>query len=66
MSSFFNRFVSQHIKTGNLSILYPSGHRVTFGDGSGVPIVLRIVGSRTLWALISNPELAFGEAFMDG
>ena len=66
MSSFFNRFVSQHIKTGNLSILYPSGHRVTFGDGSGVPIVLRIVDSRTLWALISNPELAIGEAFMDG
>ena len=66
MSSFFNRFVSQHIKSGNLSIIYPSGHRASFGDGAGMPIVLRIVDSRTLWALILNPELAFGEAFMVG
>lgn len=66
MSSFFNRFVSQHIKTGNLSIIYPSGRRASFGDGAGLPIVLRIKKSRTLWALATNPELAFGEAFMDG
>lgn len=66
MSSFFTRFVSQHIKFGNLSIIYPSGHRASFGDGSGEPIVVRIADTRTLWSLIVNPELAFGEAFMDG
>ncbi|PLT98028.1 SAM-dependent methyltransferase [Sinorhizobium medicae] len=66
MSSFFNRFVSHHIKTGNLSIIYPSGRRASFGDGTGNPIALRIKNVRTLWSLMLNPELALGEAFMEG
>lgn len=66
MSSFFNRFVSHHIKIGNLSIIYPSGRRASFGNGTGMPIVLRVTDTRTLWSLVSNPELTFGEAFMDG
>jgi cyclopropane-fatty-acyl-phospholipid synthase len=66
MSSFFDRFVKNHITSGRLSIIYPSGRSASFGDGTGKPITLRIKDKRTLWSLMLNPELAFGEAFMDG
>ncbi|EKF56927.1 cyclopropane-fatty-acyl-phospholipid synthase [Agrobacterium albertimagni AOL15] len=66
MSSFFDRFVTHHIKIGHLTIIYPSGRRATFGDRTGEPITLRIKDAVTLWSLMLNPELAFGEAFMDG
>ncbi|GAA5658277.1 cyclopropane-fatty-acyl-phospholipid synthase [Brucella sp. NBRC 13694] len=66
MSSFFDRFVTQHIKIGHLSIIYPSGRRASFGDGTGDPVTLHIKDIRTLWSLMLNPELAFGEAFMEG
>ena len=66
MNRIFTRFVSRHVSTGHLTLTFPDGSARTFGDGSGPPVVAWITSNRTIWRLALNPELALGEAFMDG
>lgn len=60
------RFVSAHIQSGNLTIIDAKGRAHDFGDGTGSKIVVRLTDRKTQWRIILNPELALGEAFMDG
>jgi cyclopropane-fatty-acyl-phospholipid synthase len=39
---------------------------MTFGDGTGKPVAIRFATRATEWAILRNPELTFGEAYMDG
>ncbi|WP_234893591.1 SAM-dependent methyltransferase [Agrobacterium vitis] len=66
MSSFFTRFMSHHIKVGNLIVITCDGHHTRIGDESGNPIVIRFADRATQRSIMFNPELALGEAFMDG
>lgn len=66
MSRTFTRFVASHIQTGHLTITMPDGSTRRFGDDTGQPVAVRITKSSTLRRLATNPELALGEAFMDG
>src|ERR1700712_2621833 len=43
-----------------------SGARFTCGDGTGRPISVRFLSERTQRRILLNPELALGEAYMDG
>lgn len=54
------------VKTGALDIVYADGARDTFGDASGPRIVARFADKRGPFDLLRNPELAFGELYMDG
>ena len=57
--------VRKIIRTGRLDVQMPSGQKHAFGEGP--PLVgMRITTSSTVWQLLRNPELALGEAFMDG
>ncbi len=51
---------------GNLTILTSDGVRHRFGDGSGMPILVELTDKRLEWQLALNPQLAAGEAYMDG
>ena len=53
------------IHTGQLRILDPHGNRHEFG--TGLPsVTIRIATGAAAWRLCLNPDLALGEAYMDG
>ena len=51
---------------GNLTVIAANGSRHTFGDGSGPPVVMELKDKRLERQLAINPQLAVGEAYMDG
>jgi cyclopropane-fatty-acyl-phospholipid synthase len=67
-------FLTRLIQAGNVEVRLPDGSSHVFGDGSGrrVAVAIRDLEGgdrrrfRALAALVSNPNLAFGELFMDG
>src|SRR5262245_36267726 len=54
------------VRQGALRLRTPSGRMVEFGDGTGSPVAVRITSAKTQWAIILDPEMATGEAYMDG
>jgi cyclopropane-fatty-acyl-phospholipid synthase len=57
--------LAQLVEQGTLSVTWPSGKTKIYGAG-GPRAAVRLHGWLTPWALGSRPELAFGEAYMDG
>jgi cyclopropane-fatty-acyl-phospholipid synthase len=58
--------LDQIVTTGNLRLIDAKGRAHTFGDLSGAPVVARIADAQTERRLFLNPNLALGEAYMDG
>ena len=54
------------IKKGALTIIDADGKSHSYGQGGGYASTIRITDKATAWKLLTNPELEFGEAFMDG
>jgi cyclopropane-fatty-acyl-phospholipid synthase len=54
------------VKRGQLRVTTARGTVITVGDGTGTPISVRITSARAERGLLLNPELALGEAYMDG
>src|SRR5262245_4489475 len=52
-------------KTGALTIIWPDGRSATYGNGP-VKAALRLHGRSTPWRIALRPDLAFGEAYMNG
>jgi cyclopropane-fatty-acyl-phospholipid synthase len=55
-----------HIRRGNLKIISAKGTVMRFGDGTGPPISVRFTTKAAQWRALLDPELRFGEAYMDG
>jgi hypothetical protein len=53
------------IKTGSLEVETAGGHKFTLGDGSGRKLGLRFNDSGAIFKLMADPELQFGELYMD-
>ncbi|HEY4264121.1 MAG TPA: cyclopropane-fatty-acyl-phospholipid synthase family protein [Micropepsaceae bacterium] len=53
------------IEQGTLTVIWPGGKSRTYGTG-GRRVTTRLHGLSTPWAIGLRPELAFGEAYMDG
>jgi len=55
-----------YIRRGTFRLTTSRGNTFTFGDGTGTPVAVRF----TTWAaelgILLDPELKFGEAYMDG
>lgn len=66
MNRLLHAFLSQHVRKGNLQIVTPDGAVASFGDGSGPPVRMRIADKATERKILTNPDLAFGEAYMEG
>jgi cyclopropane-fatty-acyl-phospholipid synthase len=62
LSMFLGRF----IRHGSFMVTTAAGKTYTFGDGSGLPVAVRFTSTRAQRAVLLNPELRMGEAYMDG
>jgi cyclopropane-fatty-acyl-phospholipid synthase len=54
------------IRVGNLRISTAGGSIFTVGDGSGTPVAIRFTTRAVERRILSDPELRFGEGYMDG
>jgi cyclopropane-fatty-acyl-phospholipid synthase len=54
------------IRAGNLQVTTASGTVFTVGNGTGAPVAIRFMTAHAERAILIDPELKFGEAYMDG
>jgi len=66
LSHRLSRVLLSRIHTGRLTIVTPSGMRLSHGNGNGPEGVLMLRRWRTLRRLLFEGDIAFAEAFMDG
>ena len=54
------------IRRGTFRLTTSRGRTYTFGDGTGAPVAVRLASRHAELSLLRDPELKFGEAYMDG
>jgi len=54
------------VVTGVLEVVLPSGKRNLFGAGTSPTASIRFSDTRAIWAILRDPDLNFGEMFMQG
>ena len=54
------------VRRGTFTVTTSRGTSFTFGDGTGKPVAVRFATRATEWGILLDPELKFGEAYMDG
>ena len=54
------------IRRGTFRVTTSRGTVFTFGDGTGQPVSVRFASRGAEWGILLDPELKFGEAYMDG
>ncbi len=55
-----------HVGRGDLTVISARGVAYRFGDGTGPRVVVRFVSALAQLAVLFDPELRLGEAYMDG
>ena len=66
MDRLLQVLLGHFIRRGNLRLTTSRGTVLTFGDGTGKPVAIRFLTRAAEWALLRDPELTFGESYMDG
>lgn len=66
MEKLFESFVRNFIRYGSLLVETPSGRRIEAGDGTGPHVAIRVRDGNAEARLLRDPELAFGELYMNG
>jgi len=59
-------FLRRYLRRGSFTVTTAAGSTYTCGDGSGPPIAVRFTTARAQRAVLMDPELKLGEAYMDG
>ena len=59
-------FLRRYIRRGSFTVTTAAGSTYTFGDGRGPPVAVRFTTARAQRAVLLDPELKLGEAYMDG
>src|SRR3979409_694583 len=54
------------IRRGTFRVTTSRGPVFTFGDGTGRPVAVRFASRAAEWGILLDPELKFGEAYMNG
>ncbi len=54
------------IRRGTFRVTTSRGTILTFGDGTGRPVAVHFTTRAAEWAILLDPELKFGEAYMNG
>lgn len=62
LQSVADKFVHR----GNFRVTTADGRVFAFGDGSGKPVAIRFTSREALREVCLDPEMKFGEAYMDG
>ncbi|MEO0692559.1 MAG: cyclopropane-fatty-acyl-phospholipid synthase family protein [Pseudomonadota bacterium] len=58
--------LAKMFRKGTFVLYMPDGQVETFGDGTGPPVTVRLSDPDLPRRIILNPEMAVGEAYMDG
>ena len=66
MDRILQIMLGSFIRHGTLRVTTARGAVLEFGDGTGEPIAVRFTNARAEWQVILDPELAVGEAYMNG
>ncbi len=66
MDRLLKHFIGRIVRTGALTVVTASGRELTFGDGAGRPVRVRFTSRPWQFAVMLNPELRLGEAYMFG
>ena len=66
MDRLLRSYLSQFIRRGSMTVTTASGAKFVCGDGSGQPVAVRFVTAGAQLRILLNPELALGEAYMNG
>lgn len=64
--SFLIHHLNSFIKIGKLVVTFPDNSSKSFGDTNSEPVHIRFLDTATVRALCLNPDLALGEAYMNG
>jgi cyclopropane-fatty-acyl-phospholipid synthase len=59
-------FLRRFVRRGTLTVTTAAGRTYTFGDGTGTALAVRFTTARAQSAVLFDPELKLGEAYMDG
>src|SRR5215475_15889519 len=54
------------IRRGTFKLTTSRGKTLGFGDGTGAPVAVRLATRAAELGILFDPELKFGEAYMDG
>jgi cyclopropane-fatty-acyl-phospholipid synthase len=54
------------LREGDVAVQMPDGSLRKYGDGNGKPVTVRLLTRQIVARLATNPDLAFGEGYMDG
>jgi cyclopropane-fatty-acyl-phospholipid synthase len=66
MDRLLHTFLSSFIRRGLMTFTTASGLEFTCGDGTGEPVSARFLTTNAERRVLTNPELALGEVYMDG
>jgi len=66
MDRLLQLLLKAYLRRGTFRLTTAHGRTFTFGDGTGVPVAVRFTSPAAQWGLLLDPELKFGEAYMDG
>lgn len=65
-ATLFKRFLNRLIRDGHLVISIAGESEMTFGNGEGPKVTVRLRDHATARRLLLDPELALGECYMEG
>ena len=66
MNRWLDRLVARVMRRGRLEVTWSDGSVSHYGDGAGHAARIHFREPSAEWAVLRNPELALGEAYMDG
>ncbi|MDK1488999.1 cyclopropane-fatty-acyl-phospholipid synthase family protein [Sinorhizobium sp. 7-81] len=66
MSAALSNLLRRLVQKGKLTVVFSSGEKEVFGDGTGQPAAIRIADAAAEKAIVRDPGLKFGEMYMDG
>jgi cyclopropane-fatty-acyl-phospholipid synthase len=66
MERLLRYFLDHFLRRGAMTFTTASGAKFTCGDGTGEPVAVRFLTADAERRILLNPELALGEAYMDG
>ena len=66
MDRLLQFLLRRFIQRGTFKVTTPRGRTFTCGDGTGKPVSVRFTTQAAELGILLDPELKFGEAYMDG
>ncbi len=66
MNRWLDRLLTRIVRRGRLQVSWSDGSASVYGDGGEPAAHVAFRDPRAEWRVLKNPELAIGEAYMDG